>query len=171
MNRSLIETVMGAVVLAVAVIFVLFVYEKRNMSGGDGLDLVASFDNVSGISTGSDVRIGGIKVGTITNMVLNPDTYRANVSMRFSSNVAIPDDSSASIVSEGLLGGKFIQVVPGADDRMLEAGSEIRYTQSSVNLEEMIGKFMFSGGGVDSAEELEEGPAPSLTPGGGTFLD
>lgn len=165
MNRSLLETVMGAVVLVVAAMFVMFVYEKRSVASGDGYDVVASFDNVSGIAAGSDVRIGGIKVGTITRMELNPQTYRANVSMRLKPNVKVPDDSSASIVSEGLLGGKFVQLVPGAEDAMLENGGEIRYTQSSVNLEEMIGKFMFSGGGVEN-----EKPAPAA-PAGESFLD
>lgn len=149
MNRSLIETVMGAVVLVVAVIFVLFVYDKRTVSAGDGYDVVASFDNISGISAGSDVRIGGIKVGTVSSLTLNTETYRPKVTLRLRPDVKLPDDSSASVSSEGLLGGKFVQVSPGADDKMLEQGGEIRFTQSSVNLEEMIGKFMFSGGGVD----------------------
>lgn len=152
MNRSLIETVMGAVVLLVAAFFVMFVYEKRTVGGGEGYDIFAAFDNVAGISAGSDVRIGGIKIGTITAMELDEQTYRPQVHMRIKEHVQLPDDSSASIVSEGLLGGKYVQLMPGADERMLEQGGEIRYTQSSVNLEEMIGKFMFSGGGVDGAE-------------------
>lgn len=167
MNRSLIETVMGAVVLIVAALFVMFVYDQRNVAKGDGYDVTARFDNVTGIAAGSDVRIGGIKVGTITAMEIDPATYRATVSMRLKPEIQVPDDSSASIVSEGLLGGKFVQLVPGADDRMLEQGGEILYTQSSVNLEEMIGKFMFSGGGVEggtagAAESgaVAEAPAP-----------
>lgn len=157
MNRSLIETVMGAVVLVVAVMFVMFVYDKRSVTKGEGYDVVAAFDNASGIAAGSDVRIGGIKVGTITDMKLDSKTYRANVNMRLKPDVKVPDDSSASIVSEGLLGGKFVQLVPGADDAMLDNGGEIRFTQSSVNLEEMIGKFMFSGGGVEGAGAAAEG--------------
>lgn len=168
MNRSLIETVMGAVVLLVAALFVMFVYEKRTVSAGDGYDVVASFDNVAGIAAGSDVRIGGIKVGTITSMVLDEDTYRAKVSMRLKPNVKLPDDSSASIVSEGLLGGKYVQLVPGADDRMLQQGDEIRYTQSAVNLEEMIGKFMFSGGGVEGEDEASSHASDGA---GSSFLE
>jgi phospholipid/cholesterol/gamma-HCH transport system substrate-binding protein len=160
MNRSLIETVMGAVVLVVAALFVMFVYDQRTISSGDGYDVYASFDNISGVGAGSDVRIGGIKVGTITSLTLDPQTYRAQVNMRLKSDVKLPDDSTAAIVSEGLLGGKFVQLVPGADDAMLAQGSEIRYTQSSVNLEEMIGKFMFSGGGVDEGGHADA-PASS----------
>lgn len=169
MNRSLLETVMGAVVLVVAALFVMFVYEKRSVGSSDGYDVVASFDNVSGIAAGSDVRIGGIKVGTITSMNLNPDTYRAKVNMRLKPDVQVPDDSSASIVSEGLLGGKFVQLMPGADEEMLKSGGEIRYTQSSVNLEEMIGKFMFSGGGVEGGEGNSQ--TQSTAPAGESFLD
>lgn len=162
MNRSLIETIMGAVVLLVAAFFVMFVYEKRTVGGGEGYDVIAFFDNVSGISAGSDVRVGGIKIGTITSMGLNEETYRAQVNMRLKSGVQLPDDTSAAIVSEGLLGGKFVQLQPGADDRMLEQGAEIRYTQSSVNLEEMIGKFMFSGGGVDGESDDAESAETSF---------
>lgn len=161
MNRSLIETVMGAVVLIVAVIFVLFVYDKRTIATGDGYDVVASFDNITGISAGSDVRLGGIKVGTVTALTLNTETYRPKVVLRLKPDVKLPDDSSASISSEGLLGGKFLQVVPGADEKMLAPGDEIRFTQSSVNLEEMIGKFMFSGGGVDGEEKGGEAASAS----------
>lgn len=173
MNRNLIETVMGAVVLLVAGLFVMFVYEKRTVAGGEGYDVFALFDNVAGISAGSDVRIGGIKIGTITSMELDPDTYRAQVNMRLRSGVQVPDDSSASIVSEGLLGGKYVELTPGADERMLEQGSEIRYTQSSVNLEQMIGKFMFSGGGVDDAakEKAPEEKQETEAPGDTSFLD
>lgn len=161
MNRSLIETVMGAVVLVVAAFFVFFIYEKRTVSAGDGYDLFAAFDNVAGISAGSDVRVGGIKVGTITSMELDESTYRALVNMRLKPQIQLPDDTSASIVSEGLLGGKYVQLLPGADERMLEQGDEIRFTQSSVNLEEMIGKFMFSGGGVEGGAEADAAPASS----------
>lgn len=169
MNRSVIETVMGAVVLTVAAIFVLFVYDKRTVATGDGYDVMASFDNITGISAGSDVRIGGIKIGTVSNLALDNQTFRPKATLRLRPDVKLPDDSSAAIVSESLLGGKFIQVQPGADDRLLEQGGEIRFTQSAVNLEEMIGKFMFSGGGVDKEagakkEENIDNSSPSAAP-------
>lgn len=159
MSRSLIETVMGAVVLIVALIFVYFVYDKRTVAAGDGYDIVASFDNITGVSPGSDVRIGGVKVGTVTALSLNNQTYRPQATLRLRPDLKLPDDSSASITSEGLLGGKFVQLTPGADEQMLEAGGEIRYTQSAVNLEEMIGKFMFSGGGVEGESKAATGNA------------
>lgn len=152
MGRSLLETVMGAVVLGVALFFAFFVYDQRTVSTADGYAVNAAFSDVSGVSPGSEVRLGGIKVGTVTSMHLENETYRPMLGMHVRNNVKLPMDTSAAIVSESLLGGKYVKLEPGADDRMLEAGGEIRYTQSSVNLEEMIGKFVFSGGGVDDAE-------------------
>lgn len=152
MGKNLIETIMGAVVLVVAVLFVMFVYDQRTVSAGDGYQLRAAFDDVSGIGTGSEVRIGGIKVGTVVKLSLQDDTYRPMLAMQVRKGVKLPTDSSAAIVSESLLGGKYVSLQPGADDAMLATGDEIRYTQSAVNLEEMIGKFMFSGGGVESGD-------------------
>lgn len=157
MGRSMIETVMGAVVLAVATMFVVFVYNERTVASGDGYDVVAKFDDVAGVAAGSDVRIGGIKVGTVLSSSLDPQSYRPVLALHVRNDVKVPSDTVAAIVSEGLLGGKYVELQPGGDEQMLKAGDEILYTQSSVNLEEMIGKFVFSGGGVDSGAEA---PAP-----------
>ena len=167
MNRSFIETIMGAVVLLVAAMFTYFVYQQRTIvSSGDGYEIHATFDNVTGVGVGSDVRIGGIKVGTVLSASLQKETYRPALTMMLKSDIHVPSDSSAAIVSEGLLGGKYVQLQPGADDAMLKSGEEVQYTQSSVSLEEMIGKFMFSGGGVDGGDDKKnasskEEPAPS----------
>lgn len=171
MNRNMVETVMGAVVLLTAALFVMFVYEKRTVNAGEGYDVQASFDNVSGIAAGSDVRIGGIKVGTVTSLALNEETYRPLLSLRLKPTIKLPEDSSAAIVSESLLGGKFIQLSPGADDKMLEEGGEIRFTQSAVNLEEMIGKFMFSGGGVEDEDKKPEADASPTAGAASSFLE
>lgn len=148
MGRSLIETIMGAVVLALAGLFILFVYEQRNVSTGEGYQVNAKFEDVSGIAAGSDVRIGGIKVGKVIALALEQNTYRPVVSLHLKPDVQLPVDSSAAIVSESLLGGKYVELSPGGMDEMLRPGGEITITASSVNLEQMIGKFMFSGGGV-----------------------
>lgn len=150
MGRSMMETIMGALVLVVAALFVLFVYDQRMVSASDGYPIIAAFSDVSGIAAGSEVRVGGIKVGTVSGMHLEEDTYRSVVEMSVRNNVKLPTDSTAAIVSESLLGGKYIKLEPGANEDMLGEGGEIRYTQSSVNLEEVIGKFMFSGGGVEN---------------------
>lgn len=149
MQKNVIETLMGAVVLLVAGAFLMFAYEGSQVQIEDGYRIDAKFTDASGVALGSDVRIGGIKVGVITELNLDSNTYEAIVSMQIREKTSLPKDSSASIVSSGLLGSKFVQIMPGADDNMLEDGDKISFTQSAVNIEELIGKFMFSGGGVD----------------------
>ncbi len=165
MANNVIETVMGAVVLTVAGGFLYFAYSNSNVKKVDGYQLTADFSNISGIGLGSDVRVGGIKVGVIESLTLDPETYEAVAKMRIEKNVKLPKDSSAAVQSAGLLGEKFIAITPGGDEAMLKTGDVIAYTQASVNLEEMIGKFMFSGGGVsgNGDEKKEETPDPFAT--------
>lgn len=153
MQKNILETLMGAVVLLAAGAFLLFAYKSSEMRvGTDGYTVSARFANISGIALGSDVRVGGIKVGVVSNLTLDPQTYEALAAMQIRKDTKLPKDSSAAIVSSGLMGDKYIQITPGGDDKMLEGGGKIQFTQSSVNLEELIGKFMFSGGGVDSKD-------------------
>ncbi len=161
MKKNLLETLMGAVVLIVALAFLAFAYEGSQVRVEAGYTITGKFGNASGISNGSDVRIGGIKIGVISNLTLDPQTYEAVASMQIRAATPIPKDSSAAIVSSGLLGEKYIQITPGNDDKMLADGGKLEFTQSAVNLEELIGKFMFSGGGVDKKGEDKEEKAPS----------
>ncbi len=149
MANNAIETVMGAVVLTVAGGFLYFAYNNSNVKSFDGYSVKADFANISGISVGSDVRIGGIKVGTVEQLDLDPKTYEAIALMRVKNGVDLPKDTSASIQSAGLLGDKFVALQPGGDETNLADGDMIHFTESSVSIEEMIGKFMFSGGGAD----------------------
>lgn len=149
MARNVVETIMGAVVLVVAGGFLAFAYQNSNVKPIEGYTVKAIFDSASGIATGSDVRIGGIKVGVVSSMALDPKNYRAVVELQIKAGTEIPKDSSASIIGDGLLGSKYVAIEPGADDTMLKEGQRITLTQSSVNLESLIGKFVFSGGGVD----------------------
>lgn len=149
MQKNIIETLMGGVILLVAGVFMAFAYNGSGMRMEDGYTVHANFSNASGIALGSDVRIGGIKIGTVNNLTLDSDSYEAVISMQIRSATKIPKDSSASVVSSGLLGEKYIQITPGGEEKMLASGDKISFTQSAINLEEMIGKFMFSGGGVD----------------------
>lgn len=149
MQKNIIETLMGAVVLAVAGVFFAFAYKGSGMQMESGYTVNANFTNASGIALGSDVRIGGVKVGTVTNLTLDANSYQAVISLQIRSATKIPKDSSAAVVSSGLLGEKYIQITPGGEEEMLADGGKIEFTQSAINLEEMIGKFMFSGGGVD----------------------
>jgi len=150
MANNAIETVMGAVVLAVAGGFLYFAYDNSNVKQIDGYAVKADFSNIAGINVGSDVRIGGIKIGVVEALELDPKTYQAEAVMRVQDKIKLPKDSSAAIQSTGLIGDKFVAVEPGGDDAMMKDGDKIELTQSSVSIEEMIGKFVFSGGGADN---------------------
>ena len=143
MSRSLVETLLGAVVLAVAIGFIVFAYTRSGVATVSGYEVSAAFNRVDGITNGSDVRIGGIKVGTVVDRELEPETFRAVLRMSIDESVELPTDSTAAVVSDGLLGGKFIDLQPGAEEALIKEGGRISYTQSSLLLEELIGKFAF----------------------------
>lgn len=144
MKNNTIEAVMGAVVIAVAGLFLYFAYDSSQLNTATGYNITAKFDRVDGLTVGNDVRMCGVKVGTVTKLDLDSQDYLAVVTMDITPEVKLPDDSSAEIVSESLLGGKFVALVPGGDDNMIPIGGEVRFTQASVNLEALIGQFIFS---------------------------
>jgi phospholipid/cholesterol/gamma-HCH transport system substrate-binding protein len=159
MANNAIETVMGAVVLAVAGGFLYFAYDNSNVKTISGYEVNASFTNIGGINVGSDVRIGGIKVGVVESLTLDPKSYNAQAVLRVKEDIALPKDTSASVQSAGLLGDKFIALQPGGDEKNLADGETIKYTESSVSLEEMIGKYVFSGGGADKDDGASDSSA------------
>lgn len=169
MANNAIETVMGAVVLVVAGGFLYFAYSNSNVQQIDGYALEADFSNITGIKVGSDVRVGGIKVGVVEAMKLDPKTFQAQARLRVEDGIKLPKDSSAAIQSAGLLGDKFIAIAPGGDEANFNDGDRIDFTQSSVSIEEMIGKFVFSGGGADqggdaAAASKSDAPSADETP-------
>jgi phospholipid/cholesterol/gamma-HCH transport system substrate-binding protein len=147
MSRNLLETLLGAIVLAVALVFLFFAYTSSQLDQQDGYPLIARFDRVDGLERGSDVRISGIRVGAVTDQTLDPETYRAQVRFTVREDVQLPADTSAAVVSNGLLGGKYLNLVPGGDTEMLGPGDEVTLTQSAVNLEDLIGQMIFGGQG------------------------
>ena len=110
---------MGAIVLIVAIVFLGFAYSASQLGDESGYELIARFDRVDGLQRGSDVRISGIKVGTVVDQTLDPATYRAEVRFTMREDVEVPADSSVAVVSDGLLGGKYLSLVPGGDVEML----------------------------------------------------
>lgn len=143
MRRSLVETLLGAVVIAVAVAFIVFAYTRSSVATVEGYEVTARFTRVDGLLRGSDVRIGGIKVGSVIEQELDPVTFQAVVRLSVSREIELPEDSTAAVVSDGLLGGKYLNLEPGGAEEIIEPGGEIQYTQSSIMLEQLIGKFAF----------------------------
>jgi phospholipid/cholesterol/gamma-HCH transport system substrate-binding protein len=150
------EALIGLVVLAVAAWFVTFAYARTEGGGsGGGYTVTARFPNVSGVSAGTDVRVSGMKVGTVTSQELDPATYQAVLKLSLDSAVKLPLDTSAAITSEGLLGGNFIALSPGGETDMLRDGDEITDTQGSVDLMSLIGGFINQTGAKPKEEAAE----------------
>jgi phospholipid/cholesterol/gamma-HCH transport system substrate-binding protein len=144
MQRNAIEPILGALVLAAAVAFFFFAYNKAGHRSVTGYSLSARFSSVDGLQDGSDVRIGGVKVGQVTDITLDPQTYFAVVTLNLDPDVKLPVDSVASVATEGLLGGKYLGLTPGASDDMLKPGGRINHTEASVSLESMLGQVIYS---------------------------
>ncbi|MGQ0584513.1 MAG: outer membrane lipid asymmetry maintenance protein MlaD [Reyranella sp.] len=147
MGRNIVETIVGALVLLVAGVFVFYAFAKSDRTGPDGYEVVARFGRIDGLKRGADVTLSGVKIGTVTGVSLDSKTYQAIVRMTVSSNVNLPADTNAKIVSESLLGGTVVSLEPGNDDKRIGPAGEIRNTQDSIPLTELIAKFMFGGTG------------------------
>ena len=141
------EVVTGAAVLAIAVGFFMYAGQITGVSGGgDVAQYWASFRSVEGVSVGTDVRLAGVKVGSITSVDLDPKTFRATTRFTVDNTVELPEDSAVVIASEGLLGGSFVEILPGGSPFNLEPGSEIEDTQSSVSIINLLMKFVTGSG-------------------------
>jgi phospholipid/cholesterol/gamma-HCH transport system substrate-binding protein len=142
MANSAAETVIGAVVLATAVGFVVYAGQTRGVEiGGTTYPLTASFRSAEGVSVGTDVRLAGITVGSVTALDLDPQSYQARMTLAVRGDLAIPEDSDVKISSESLLGGSFVELTPGGSEFMLAAGDEIANTQGSVSLLDLLIRF------------------------------
>lgn len=138
------EILAGAAVLAVAIGFLAYAANSAGLMArtGGSYPLTASFRAVDGISAGSDVRMAGIKVGTITDLRLNPLTFFADATIELDDTILLPDDSAILISSEGLLGGNFVEIIPGGSPDNLAPGDEIEDTQGAVSLITLLMKFV-----------------------------
>ncbi len=155
MQRNVIETVMGGVVLIVAALFVSIAFRSGTATAPSGYQVIAEFDDASGIGPGSEVRMSGVKIGTVHSQELDPETYFAVVTLNISEAVKLPRDTSARIIADGLLGSNFIALEPGGDEEMIPPGDEITFTQGSINVVDLLGRFIFSAaeaGGGKSAQ-------------------
>ena len=144
LRENPVEIVTGAAVVAVAAAFLVYAGQFAGGTGASGDDyvLTASFRSAEGVTVGTDVRLAGVPVGTVTELDLNPQTFRADARFAISDDVVLPDDTSVAVASEGLLGGTFIELQPGGSPFNLEPGSEIENTQGAVSLMTLLMRYV-----------------------------
>jgi phospholipid/cholesterol/gamma-HCH transport system substrate-binding protein len=144
MSRNIVETVMGAVVLVIAAVFLFFAYRTSQVRATRGYELTARFQSAEGIRPGGDVRVNGIKVGSILTESLDPKTFEALVQLSVDPTIKLPKDTEAQIASSGLLGDKYVALVPGFEDDTIPPGGTIYRTKPGFSLESLLGQVVFS---------------------------
>ena len=145
MRYSLIEILMGAIVLTIAIGFLSLGMKSINNNQKVGYDISLIFGSSAGLKKGDNVKISGINVGKIINLDLNLEDYNAKVEIKLNQNIKIPDDSSARITSSSLLGGNFVDIIPGVSNTYMMPNDIIYDTSDSVSFTDMLGKVIYSG--------------------------
>lgn len=161
MGNNTVETIMGAVVVAVAAAFLYFAYTSTSSGSLGGYELTARMPRVDGLATGTDVRLSGIKIGAVQALTLDPKTYLVTLHMNIREDIQIPTDSSLMVTSSGLLGGSYLSITPGGDDKMLPPGGAITNVQGSVDLMGLVGRFIGGGGNNGGQQGGQPKPQPS----------
>lgn len=161
MKTNLVETAVGAAVILIAAAFFAFAYSTSGIGkGSGGMRLSAEFENAAGINIGSDVRMSGVKIGTVTDQDLNPENYQAVVTFTVSPNIPIPEDSTAKITSEGILGSNFVAIEPGGSETKLQDGDRMSYTQGAIDIWSLVSQYMFSGNSSKKEDGADQSQAP-----------
>jgi len=160
-DASIAETVIGAAVLAIAVLFIVFVYTRTGSGGLSGYEIQARLDKVDGLGAGTDVRLAGVKIGSVSDLTLDPKTYLVTVHMTIRNDVKIPADSSLQVTSAGLLGSSYISITPGGDDKVLASGGMIENTAGSLNMNDLINRFISTPPPPKPQAKPQQNPGPS----------
>ena len=147
MSRNTIETVMGAVVLLVAGVFLWLAYSVTDIKSSDGIVVNAEFGAIGSLNVGDDVRISGIRVGKVIETELNTQTFGAMVTLSLDDRISLPSDSAARIAASSLLGGSYVDIIPGFEEEYIADGDTIYDTRDPVSLTDLLGKAVFSAGG------------------------
>jgi len=142
-NRNPVETLLGAVVLVVAGLFLALAYSSAQLATTEGYEVRATFLKVGGLQVGSDVRISGVSVGTVSGQELDIETYEAEVVMIINPNVSLPEDTIAAIVGDGLLGGKYVDLQPGQSGKIVLPGGRLTKSEDFRSLEDLVGEIIF----------------------------
>ena len=162
MERSMLDLWVGLFVVAVIAALVVLAFKVGNMSsmgGGESYEISANFDNIGGLKPRAPIKSAGVVVGRVTAISFNNERFTAKVTMSVEQKYKFPKDSTASILTSGLLGEQYIGLEGGGDDQMLKPGDNIRLTQSAVVLEKLISQFLFD-------KAAEGAPAANKAAGG-----
>jgi len=143
MKRGAVETILGAVVLLIAIGFVVVGARSIDVQDEAGYELTARFLKVGGLDRGSDVRISGVKVGTVIERTLDDQTFEAVVRFTVRSDIQLPADTEAGVTAEGLLGGKYLRLFPGRATENLAPDGEIAQTRDYQALEDTVSEIIF----------------------------
>ena len=165
MKNATVETLIGAAVVLIAAAFFLFAYQSSGRSSAaGGYRLLAEFDNAEGINVGTDVRMAGVKVGTVVGQTLNHENFQAAITMLIDPTLQLTEDTTAKVTAEGLLGAKFISLEQGGSETKLAEGGVIQYTQGAVDIWSLIGEAMFDkSGGKKSDGDGAKAPGEGTT--------
>ncbi len=142
MRDQIAETLVGAIVLAIAIAFLAYSLTITDRAGGGGYPLSVEFGSADGLASGADVRLSGVKVGSVSGIKLDTTTYNAIVDFTVSSGVQIPTDSSVSLKNEGLLGGVYLSIEPGGEEEYLAAGSRLEFGQGAIDVIRLLSEFV-----------------------------
>lgn len=156
------EALIGLVVVLVALWFGYYAWTRTGRGRvPDAITVSALFPNASGINPGTDVRVAGIKIGQVSAVNLDPKTFQADVKLAIDPKAHVPNDSSAAVTSEGLLGGDYMALIPGGSSTPFRDGDTILDTQGSVDLMSMVGQFINRSGGSGGAAGASPAPSPA----------
>ena len=144
MKSNVFETFIGAIVIILAAVFLFYSFSVTDNNTNGSYKVNAVFNRIDGIQNGSDVRLSGIKISTVAKSLLNQTTYEAELNLLIENSIKIPDDSSAKITSDGLLGNSYVSIEPGGSEIFIQENGQILFTQGSIDLIGLVGQTLFS---------------------------
>jgi phospholipid/cholesterol/gamma-HCH transport system substrate-binding protein len=170
-QNNVAESLIGAGVVAIALVCGALAYYRTGTGGLSGYEINAKLSKADGLATGTDVRLAGIKVGTVSDLTLDPKTYLVTVHMNIRNDIKLPLDSSVLVTQAGFLGGQYLSITPGGDDKMMAAGSYFENAQGSIDVMGLVGRFATGGSTSNQPPSPKsaapQGPVRAPDPGGG----
>ncbi|HKQ10336.1 MAG TPA: outer membrane lipid asymmetry maintenance protein MlaD [Rhizomicrobium sp.] len=162
------ETLIGAAVVAIALVLAALAYFRTGAGGLSGYEVNARLAKVDGLAVGTDVRLAGIKVGSVSGLTLDPQTYLVTVHMDIHNDIKLPMDSSILVTQAGFLGGQYLSITPGGDDKMMAAGAFFENAQGSIDVMNLVGRFA-NGSSLTNQPPPQKpsGPVKAPDPGAG----